>query len=70
MIMFAAYRPGNAGVAVRVTTINLILVVKEYCVVKSYRWILDPFQYLFGPIHSQVAVHATTFNHLTLTGIP
>jgi hypothetical protein len=31
---------------------------------------LDPFQYLFSPIHPQVPMHATTVNHLALTGIP
>jgi hypothetical protein len=68
--MFATYRPYNTSVSVRIATVNFILVVQVYCIVKSYRGILDPFQYIFGPVHPQVFVHAIAFNNLTLTGIP
>ena len=68
--MFAAYGPCNAGISISIATINFIFVVEVYGVLKSYRRVLDPFKNLFRPIHPQVSMHATTLNHLTLTGIP
>ncbi len=68
--MFADDRPGDAGVAVGITPINLVTVIQPNRNLIGRLRRLRPLENFFRPIHAQVSVHPTRQHHLLLRRVP
>mmetsp|Transcript_11833 Transcript_11833/g.37852 ORF Transcript_11833/g.37852 Transcript_11833/m.37852 type:complete len:229 (+) Transcript_11833:25-711(+) len=70
LVMHASDRPRTANVAVRVSPIELILVIQVDCDAQRLAWRRGPLQDLLGPVHAQKSVHLARVNHLQLRRVP
>ena len=69
-IVFTHDGPGNSGISIGITAIELVTVVKAYGDLERFGWRWTPFEDLFRPVHAQVAVHSSGQHHLSSRRVP
>jgi hypothetical protein len=68
-VMFSK-APGHASKTIRISAIQLILIIQVKSISKSLFRSSCPFQDLLPPIHPHIAMHLSLNNHLLLSSIP
>src|ERR1700733_13935054 len=69
-VMYPCDGPCNALIAIRIASVELILIVQNHSIVKGPCRVRRPFENLLRPVHAQVIMHPSVLHHLHLRGVP
>jgi hypothetical protein len=70
LVVMIPKAPRDADVAIRVTAVKEVAIVKHYSSLVRLCRTRGPPEQLFGPVHAQVIVQEAGCDYFPLTGIP